>query len=100
VIAQATTLEILRPLVGMDKDEIVQEAERIGTLPISNIPDQDCCQLFTPKHPSTRARLVDVERAEQALPTATMVDAAADAADVQDFQFPALENRQLTGERA
>ena len=54
-IAEATTLEVLRPLVGMDKDEITAEAERIGTLPISNIPDQDCCQLFTPRHPATRA---------------------------------------------
>ncbi len=55
-IAEATTMEVLRPLVGMDKDEITAEAARIGTLPISNIPDQDCCQLFTPKHPSTRVR--------------------------------------------
>ena len=55
-IAEATTLEVLRPLVGMDKDEISAEAERIGTFPISIIPDQDCCQLFTPKHPATRAR--------------------------------------------
>ena len=54
-IAEATTMEVLRPLVGMDKDEITAEAARIGTLPISIIPDQDCCQLFTPKHPSTRA---------------------------------------------
>ena len=60
-IAEATTLEVLRPLVGMDKDEIAAQAERIGTLPISNIPDQDCCQLFTPRHPATRARLPDVE---------------------------------------
>ena len=68
------TLEILRPLVGMDKDEITAEAERIGTLPISNIPDQDCCTLFTPRHPATRARLADVDAAEQALPIDEMVD--------------------------
>ena len=58
----------------MDKDEITAEAERIGTLPISNIPDQDCCTLFTPKHPATRARLATVEQAEQALPIEAMVD--------------------------
>ena len=57
-IAAATSLEVLRPLVGMDKDEIVAQAERIETLAISNIPDQDCCQLFTPKHPSTRVRSI------------------------------------------
>src|SRR5581483_1059530 len=45
-IAEATSLQILRPLVGMDKDEITAHAERIGTFPISVIPDQDCCQLF------------------------------------------------------
>jgi thiamine biosynthesis protein ThiI len=87
-IAQATTLEILRPLVGMDKDEIVAEAQRIGTFPISIIPDQDCCTLFTPKHPATRARLPDVERAELALSIEEMVTAAASAAVVEDFRFP------------
>ena len=75
-IAEATTLEILRPLVGMDKDEISAEAERIGTFPISIIPDQDCCTLFTPRHPATRARLGDVAAAEQALPIDEMVEAA------------------------
>ena len=63
-IAEATTLEILRPLVGMDKDEIVAQAEVLGTYPISIIPDQDCCQLFTPRHPATRARRDEIERAE------------------------------------
>jgi thiamine biosynthesis protein ThiI len=90
-IACATTMEILRPLVGMDKDEITAEAKRIGTLAISNIPDQDCCQLFTPKHPSTRARPDEVERAEVALPIAAMVHAAVTGAAVEDFTFPALE---------
>src|SRR6266851_4502431 len=87
-ISGATTMEVLRPLVGMDKDEITAEARRIGTLAISNIPDQDCCQLFTPKHPSTRARLEQVERAEAALPVADMVTAAVAGAAVEDFTFP------------
>ena len=91
VIAQATVLEILRPLVGMDKDEITAEAMRIGTYPISIIPDQDCCTLFTPKHPATRARLADVERAEAALPVAEMVDAAVASVAVEDYRFPMLE---------
>jgi thiamine biosynthesis protein ThiI len=94
-IGDATTMEILRPLVGMDKDEITDEARQIGTLAISNIPDQDCCQLFTPKHPSTRARLEQVERAEAALPVAEMVNAAVAGAAVEDFTFPALD-RKLT----
>ena len=85
-IANATTLEILRPLVGMDKDEIVAEAERLGTFPISIIPDQDCCQLFTPRHPATRARLDRVEAAERALPIDDMVAAAVNAVSVEDFK--------------
>jgi thiamine biosynthesis protein ThiI len=87
-IAQATDLEILRPLVGMDKDEITAEAEKIGTYPISIIPDQDCCTLFTPKHPVTRVRLPDVHAAEQALPIEEMVAAATAAAASELFRFP------------
>jgi thiamine biosynthesis protein ThiI len=87
-IADATRLEILRPLVGMDKDEISAEAERIGTFPISIIPDQDCCTLFTPKHPATRARLADVAKAEEALPIEEMVAAALAGMTVEDFRFP------------
>ena len=88
-IAAATTMEVLRPLVGMDKDEIVGQAERLGTYPISIIPDQDCCQLFTPRHPATRARLGQVEEAERALPITEMVDAAVAATVAEDFRFPA-----------
>ena len=91
VIAEATSLEILRPLVGMDKDEIVAEAERLGTFQISIIPDQDCCQLFTPRHPSTGARRDEVEDAERLLPIADLVEAACGAASMEDFRFPMLE---------
>ena len=91
-IANATSMQILRPLVGMDKDEITDQAKRIGTYPISIIPDQDCCTLFTPKHPATRARLPDVERAEEALPIADMIDAAVAAVAVEDFRFPMVQS--------
>ena len=87
-IAEASPLEILRPLVGLDKDDITAEARAIGTLAISNIPDQDCCTLFVPRHPSTRARLREVAQSEEALPIADMVSAAAAAAVVEDFRFP------------
>ena len=100
-IAQASSLEILRPLVGMDKDEITAEAIRIRTYPISIIPDQDCCTLFTPRHPVTRARLADVEQVEQALPIDGMVASALAAVVVEDFRFPMLEfsaARQREGE--
>jgi thiamine biosynthesis protein ThiI len=90
-IAEATSLEILRPLVGMDKDEITAEARAIGTLPISNIPDQDCCTLFTPRFPATRATRDQVARAESALPMDEMVGAAMSASAVEDFEFPVLK---------
>jgi thiamine biosynthesis protein ThiI len=90
-IAEAASLEILRPLVGMDKDEIVAQAQQLGTFPISIIPDQDCCQLFTPAHPATRASLGDIVSAEAALPVADMVAAAVAAAVVEDFRYPVLE---------
>lgn len=88
VIAEACSLEILRPLVGMDKDEIADQAKAIGTLTISNIPDQDCCTLFMPRHPATRARLADVLRAEAALPIAEMVAGAVAAATIEEFSYP------------
>jgi len=87
-IAGAATMEVLRPLVGMDKDEIVEQAQRLGTFPISIIPDQDCCQLFTPRHPATRARPDQIEAAERVLPIDDMVDAAIAATVVEEFRFP------------
>jgi thiamine biosynthesis protein ThiI len=88
-IAEAATMEVLRPLVGMDKDEIAAEAERIGTFPISIIPDQDCCTLFTPRHPATSARRDEVAEAEQALAIDEMIASAIAAASVEDFRYPA-----------
>jgi thiamine biosynthesis protein ThiI len=99
-IAAATKLQILRPLVGMDKDEITDEAKRIGSYPISIIPDQDCCTLFTPKHPATKARLATVEQAEQALPIDEMVASAIAATAVEDFRFPVLESAAARGATA
>ena len=87
-IGEATRMTILRPLVGMDKDEISAEAERIGTYPISIIPDQDCCTLFTPKHPATRVSPEMALEAEAALPVMELVDAAVEAAVVEEFVFP------------
>ena len=87
-IGSVVTLPVLRPLVGMDKEEITAEAQRLGTYPISIIPDQDCCTLFTPRHPATKARPHDVERAEGELPIDEMVQRAADAAVVEHFAFP------------
>jgi tRNA uracil 4-sulfurtransferase len=90
-INSVVSMPVLRPLIGMDKEEIVAEAERLGTYPISIIPDQDCCTLFTPRHPATRARAADVERAEARLPIDEIVEKAVTAAEVEDFVFPVLK---------
>ena len=88
-INDVVTMPVLRPLVGLDKDEIMLEAQRLGTYSISIIPDQDCCTLFTPRHPATRARAHDVEAAEQALsPVDEIVRQAAADAVVESFRFP------------
>ena len=87
-ITEVVSLPVLRPLVGMDKDEITAEAQRLGTYPISIIPDQDCCTLFTPRHPATKARQREVEHAESTLPLEEMIARAIDGAVREDFTFP------------
>jgi thiamine biosynthesis protein ThiI len=89
VIGSVATLPIFRPLIGMDKDEITAEAIRLGTYPISIVPDQDCCTLFTPRNPLTRARLDEIQAAEQALPIDDLVDRAVRDAVREHFEYPA-----------
>jgi thiamine biosynthesis protein ThiI len=88
VIQQAARLPILRPLVGMDKQEIIDQARRIGTFDISSIADQDCCQLFVPAHPATKARLADVEEDETKFPLAESVRYGVENAIEEEFNFP------------
>jgi thiamine biosynthesis protein ThiI len=88
VVGRVADLPLFRPLIGMDKDEIMAEAMKLGTYPISIIPDQDCCTLFTPKNPLTRAKLGAIEAAEQTLPIDSFVAQAIEASTVEDFEFP------------
>jgi thiamine biosynthesis protein ThiI len=88
VIEEAAQLPVLRPLVGMDKQEIIDQARRIGTYEISSIPDQDCCQLFVPKHPATRARLADVQEDESRLDVEDLIRLGTTQAAVEEFCFP------------
>jgi thiamine biosynthesis protein ThiI len=91
VIGAAVGMPVLRPLVGMDKEEITAEAERLGTFPISIIPDEDCCTLFTPRHPETRGRLSAILAAERALPINELVERAVAEVVVERLQFPAVK---------
>ena len=72
----ATSLPVFRPLIGMDKEEIIRIARRIGTLETSILPYEDCCTVFTPRHPRTRPHLDEVEAAEAALDIEALTRAA------------------------
>ena len=70
------TVPVLRPLVGMDKEEIVRVSRKIGTFETSILPYEDCCTVFTPKHPRTKPKLEELEEAEKALDIDRLVDEA------------------------
>ncbi len=88
IIEQAASLPILRPLIGMDKNEIVEQARELETFEISILPDQDCCTLFVPRNPATRARAFQVEAAEGRLDSARMVEEACARVERLEFHFP------------
>ncbi len=81
-IESAVHLPVFRPLIGMDKVEIIEESQQIGTEPISRTPDDDCCAVFVPKHPATHASIEEAERAEQPLDIAALVNQAVQARTV------------------
>jgi thiamine biosynthesis protein ThiI len=76
----AVALPILRPLIGLDKAEIMAEARRISTLAISELPDQDCCSLLTPRQVETKARIEDLRRIEARLDADDLAEELAAAA--------------------
>ncbi len=88
VVEQAATLPLLRPLIGMDKAEVSEQARRLGTFEISIEPDQDCCSLFTPRHPTTRARPWVIESAERAVDLAALSEEALAGAVMERYRYP------------
>jgi tRNA uracil 4-sulfurtransferase len=92
VISRAVPMPILRPLIGDDKLEIVDVARRIGTYDISIVPDQDCCSLFVPKHPETKANLTQVEHSEARLDVTEAMKLALDSAEVLlEYRSPSVQ---------
>lgn len=93
VIEQAALVPVLRPLIGMDKLEIRRYAEVWGTYEISIMPDQDCCTLFVPKHPATRASAAEVADAERMLDVDALVSKAVDTVTSERIvgRWPALD---------
>lgn len=76
VTGAVVDLPIFTPLIGMDKEEIVTIARRIGTLETSILPYEDCCTVFTPRHPKTKPTLREVERAEAPLDVEALTEEA------------------------
>ena len=82
VTGACVDLPIFQPLIGMDKEEIVTRARQIGTMETSILPYEDCCTVFTPRHPKTK-------------PTLAQVDTACDPLDMEGLIARALENTEL-----
>ena len=87
-IDEVAVLPVLRPLIGMDKIEITDQARQLDTLEISNEPDADCCTLFVPAHPSTRLSQEEVADMEARLDIPALVRAGVEAATMEIFDFP------------
>ena len=75
-------MPVFRPCVGMDKSEIIERAEKIGTMETSSLPYEDCCTVFTPKHPATHPRKELVRRAEEKLDSQALIDAAIEGTEI------------------
>lgn len=84
---KAADYPVLRPLVGMDKKEIVEIARRIDTFETSILPYEDCCTVFTPKHPKTKPLLKDVIEQENRFDFAPLIEKAIEDTVIKDFQL-------------
>jgi thiamine biosynthesis protein ThiI len=83
MISDGVRLPVLRPLIGHDKEEIVELAQQIETYPISILPDQDCCSLFVPRHPQTRATPEFMEAAGRHIDQAALIEEGLEALTTQ-----------------
>ena len=81
-----TTLPVFRPCIGLDKEEIVQIARKIGTFETSIQPYEDCCTVFTPKHPKTKPELAKVEEQQRRLDFDALVEEALQGAYVEHIR--------------
>ena len=77
---------MFRPCIGLDKEEIVRISRKIDTFETSILPFEDCCTVFTPKHPRTRPELAKVIEQEQKLDFEALVEEAMDGAYVQHIR--------------
>jgi thiamine biosynthesis protein ThiI len=89
-IDEVAGLPVFRPLIGMDKLEITELAQRLGTFEISIEPDADCCTLFVPLHPATRMTADAIGAAESRLDVARLVQAGVEGAVTETFDWPVM----------
>ena len=83
----AITLPVFRPLIAMDKSEIIKIAQSIGTFETSVIPEEDCCTVFSPKNPVTKPKLDRIEKSESSLDVEKLIQDAIDNMEVEVFEF-------------
>ena len=79
---EVVDMPVFRPCIGMDKSEIIERAQKIGTFETSSLPYEDCCTVFTPKHPATHPRKALIAKAEEALDSEALIAAAIDGTEV------------------
>jgi thiamine biosynthesis protein ThiI len=82
VTGAVADMPVLRPLIGMDKLEIMERARKIGTYETSILPYEDCCTVFVPKHPVTHPKPERIERSEARLPIDDLVEKALDKIEI------------------
>ena len=76
VTNEPSSLPIFRPCIGLDKEEIIVRARQIGTMEISSLPYEDCCAMFTPRHPNTRPTPEEIHAEEEKIDVAGLVERA------------------------
>ncbi len=88
-ISNVVSVPILRPLIGMDKEEIIEQARALGTFETSTEPYDDCCSYLVPQHPETRAKLSEVELAESQIDNMNvLLREAIEQTEVKTIKFP------------
>ena len=80
-------MPVFRPLIAMDKTEIIEVAQKIGTFETSILPEEDCCTVFAPKKPVTKPRLERIEKSEEKLDVEKLIQDAIDNIEVEDIEF-------------
>ena len=87
VTSAAVSLPVFTPLIGMDKEEIVTRARQIGTMETSILPYEDCCTVFTPRHPRTKPTMEQVLRAERKLDRQALIERALENTELQKVRY-------------